>query len=80
MLGGAESLGISKEGQTVSQVDGVSDMAPACQLCGSVGGGFRKGTIASAPLDVRHVSFSLYTTGAFQAASPVLELRGVGSV
>ena len=33
-LGGAESLGISKAGQTsVSQFDGVSDMAPACWLC-----------------------------------------------
>ena len=29
----------------VSQVDGVSDMAPACWLCGSVGGGFKKGTM-----------------------------------
>ena len=32
-LGGAESLGISKAGVCVSQVDGVSDMAPACWLC-----------------------------------------------
>ena len=32
-LGGAEFLGISKAGQTsVSQFDGVSDMAPACRL------------------------------------------------
>ena len=58
---------------SVSQVDGVSDMAPACQFCG---GGFRKGTMASAHLGVRYFSFSLYTTGAFQAATPVLELRG----
>ena len=36
-LGEAESLGISKADHSVSQVDGVSDMAPAYQLCG--GGG-----------------------------------------
>ena len=51
-------------------------MAPACQLCGSVGGGLRKGTMASAHLDAKDPSFSLYTTGVFQAATPVLELRG----
>ena len=35
-LGGAESLGISKVlgSNSVSQVDGFSDMAPACRLCG----------------------------------------------
>ena len=49
-------------------------MAPACQLCGSVGGGFRKGTMASAHLDDRHFSFSLYATGDFQAATLVLKL------
>ena len=38
-LDGAESLGISKTDQIVSQVDEVSDMAPTCQLRGSVGGG-----------------------------------------
>ena len=60
---------------SVSQVDGVSDMAPACQFCG---GGFRKGTMASTCLDVKHFSFSLCATqlDAFQAATPVLELRG----
>ena len=58
-------------------------MAPACQLCGSValqggggGGRVRKGTLASACLDNKHFSFSLYTTGALQAAALVLELRG----
>ena len=55
---------------SVNQVDGVSDMAPACWLCGSVGGGFRKETIAclslwkkvspSSHLDARHFSSSLY--------------------
>ena len=48
-------------------------MVPACQ---SVRGGFRKGTIASARLDARHFNLSPYATGAFQAATPVLELRG----
>ena len=46
------------------------------QLAGSVEGRFRKGTMASVHLDARHFSFSLYTTGAFQAATLVLELRG----
>ena len=32
-LGGEKSLGISKADQTVIQVDGVSDMAPAFWLC-----------------------------------------------
>ena len=30
----------------------------------------------SSHLDARHFSFSLYAPGTFQAASPVLELRG----
>ena len=58
-----QSLGISKVGQSVSQVEGVSVMAPTCRICGGVR--FGKGTIASAHLDARHFSFSLYTTGAF---------------
>ena len=32
-------------------------------------GGFRKGTMASAYLDARHFSLSLYTTDAFQVAT-----------
>ena len=56
----------------VSQVNGVSDMARACQLCG---GEFREGTMASACLDPRHFGFSQYATVAFQAATLVLELR-----
>ena len=32
----------------------------------------------STRLDARHFSFSLYTTGVFHAATPVLELRGNG--
>ena len=46
------------------------------QLASSVVGWFRKGTKASAHFDARHFSFSLYITGAFQAVTPVLELRG----
>ena len=33
---------------SVSQVDGVSNLAPPCQLCGFVGGGLRKVKMASA--------------------------------
>ena len=63
-------------------------MAPACRFYGSLEKGFRKRTVASAHflsgrklsasshLDAIHFSFSLYATGAFQAAASVLELRG----
>ena len=78
-LDGEESKGISRVEQTVSQADGVSDMALACWLCASVWGGFRKGTMTSAHLDARHFSFSLYATGVFQAATLVLEPRSNGS-
>ena len=69
---------------SVTQVDGVSEMASACQLCG---GRAQKGTMASAAflsgrklspsscLDARHFSSSLYATGAFQAVASLLELR-----
>ena len=60
----------------VSQVDGVSDMAPACQLCGAVEGGLRKGAMASACPDARHFSLSQYATGALLGATLALELRG----
>ena len=49
-LGGMKPLGVSRVG--LSQVDGISDMAPACWLCGFVGGEFRKVTMASALLSV----------------------------
>ena len=62
-LGGTESLGISKEGQTVLAKLMESQMWH--QLASSVGGGFRKGTMASAPLDAGYFSPSLYATGAF---------------
>ena len=69
-LGRVESLGISKAGQTVLARLMES---PACWLCG---GGLSKRTMASAHLDARHFSLSLNITGAFQATTPVLELRG----
>ena len=40
---------ISGSANCVSQVDGVSDIGPACCLCGSVGGGIRKGEMALCP-------------------------------
>ena len=89
MLGGMEHQGISRVGQkNVSQVDGVSDMALACHLCGSVGEGSEKGQwplptflswrklSPSSCLDARHFSSSLYATGTFQAPTLALELRG----
>ena len=58
---------------SVSQVDGVSDLAPDA---GSVGVAFCKGIMPSAHLGARYFSFSLRTTDALQAATPVLDLRG----
>ena len=76
-LGGAESLQIfGGRANSVSQMDGVSDMAPACWLCGSVVGGFRKGAMASALLNARHFISFPYATGTFQAGLLVLELKG----
>ena len=69
-LGGAESLEIFKASQTV--LARLMESWTWHQLAGSVGAGFRKQTLAFADLDARHLSFSLYTTGAFQAATPVL--------
>ena len=73
-LGGAVSLEISKAGQTVL----ARLMEPQIwyQLASSVWGELRKRTIASAVLDDRCFSSSLYATGAFQATIPMLELRG----
>ena len=59
-------------------------MVPACQLCGSEGKGSERRQKAflsgrklspSSCLDARHSNSSLYATDAFQAATPVLELR-----
>ena len=73
-LGEAEShQGSSKAGKTV--LARLMESQILHQLGGSVGRGFRKGTMASACLDTRHFSYSLHTTGAFQAATLVLELR-----
>ena len=72
-MGGAEPLGISKAGQTV--LARLMESQIWHQFTSSVGGGFSKGTVASAHLGSRHFSFSLYTTDAFQDATPVLEFR-----
>ena len=69
-----ESPGISKVGQTV--LARLMESQIWHQLSGSIGGGFRKGTMDSAHLDARHFSLSLYTTGAFQAVTLLLELGG----
>lgn len=69
---------------SVSQDGGDSAIAPACWLCVyvCVGEGSRKRTVASASTtssslpDVRQFVFSLCVSGAFQAAAPVLKLRG----
>ena len=61
---------------SVGQVDRVSEMALLCRLCGSVGAGFRKETMASAGPNARHFSSSVYATGAPHTATPALELRG----
>ena len=73
---------------SVSQVDRVSDMAPACQLCGCVGGGFREGHCPLpaflsvkklSPIshrDAGFFSFFLHAIGTFQVATLGLELRG----
>ena len=71
--GRAESLVIFKAGQTVSA--GLMESQIWHQLASSVEGRFRKETMVSVHLDVRHFSFSLYTTGIFQAATPMLELQ-----
>ena len=73
-VSGAESLGISKVCQTV--LAGLVESQIWLQLASSVGGGIRKGTMASAHLNARHFSLSLNTTDVFHAATLVLELRG----
>ena len=55
---------------------GVSDMAPPCQPCRSVWGGLRKQAMSSVCPSARHFNLSQYTTGALQAATLALELRG----
>ena len=77
-LGAAESLGICKVGQ--SMLGKLMESQLWHQPAGSVGGGPKKGTMASAHLDARHFTFSLYTIGVLQAVTPLLELRESKSV
>ena len=58
---------ISKVGHTV--LTRLMESQIEHKLTSSVGGRFSKGAMASTRLDARHFSFSLYTTGAFQAAT-----------
>ena len=73
-LGGAESLEISKVGQTV--LARLMESQIWHQLASSQGGEFSKGTVTSTLLDAKHFRFSLCISGAFRATIPVLELRG----
>ena len=73
-FGVAEPQGISKAGQTV--LARLVESQIWHQYAGSVGGGPRKGTMATARLDAGHFSSSLHATGAFPAAALALELRG----
>ena len=47
---------------------------PACSVA-PWEGGLKKGTMASARPNARHFGLSQYATGAFQDATPVLEVR-----
>ena len=73
-LVGADSLGISKAGQTM--LARLMESQIWHQLTISVGLGFSPGTMASVHLDARYFSLSLYNNGSFQSATPVLEFRG----
>ena len=73
-LGRAEPPGISKVSQTV--LARLIESQTWHLLANSVRQRFSKGTmVSSAHLDVRH-HFLLCATGAFQAATVVLEFRG----
>ena len=77
-MGGAQPQGISSAEQTVL-ARMMESQIWYLRLCGSVGEGSEKGQwplSSSSHIDVRHFSLSQYATGAFQAATPVLELRG----
>ena len=74
MLDGVEPLWICKVGHTV--LARLMESQIWHQPAGSVGGELSKGTMASVCLDARHFSLPLYTTGALQAATMVLKLRG----
>ena len=66
-LSRAES-GDSKVGQTV--LARLIESQIWHQLASSVGDRFTKGSMASAHLDDRHFSFSIYTSGVFYADYP----------
>ena len=77
---GQSLRGLQRRANSISQVDGISDMVPACQLCA---GRTEKGqwslptSLSPALTLMTDTSFSaLYATGAFQSATPVMELRG----
>ena len=59
---------------SISQVDGI--LGNGTSLWALWGGGPRKGTMASALFDARHLSLPLHAIGSPQATSPVLEPRG----
>ena len=73
-LDGAEALWVSKVGHTV--LARLLESQIWHQPTGSMGGGLSKGAMAFAPHNARYFSLSLYTTGALQAATLVLELGG----
>ena len=70
-LGGVESLGISKLGQTV-----LARLQKSHIWHQPEGGRAQKRNNGLCSPSARHFSPSLCTTGAFQAATPVLGLRG----
>ena len=74
-LGGAEFSGDLQSGSNRGS-NRLMESQIWHQLASFVGGGFKKGTMASVCLDARYFSSCLYATGAFQAATSVLELRG----
>ena len=76
-LGGVECLGISKAGQTV--LARLMETQIWHQPTSFVVEGLSRGTMASALPNTRHFNLSLYSTGALQAAIPVLEPRGSDS-
>ena len=73
-MGEVEHLWIAKVGHKV--LARLLESQIWYQTTGSVRGGLSKGTMASACPNARPFSLSLCTTGALQAATPVLTLRG----
>ena len=77
MLVGVEPLWISKVGHTLANTVLARLMESQIwyQPTGLVWGGLSKGTMDSACPDAGYFSLSLFTTGALQAATLVLEPR-----